>query len=386
MKLSNFLLILFSSTYIICAQPSSIYHIDKYMPLIEGRSVALVVNHSSVIHETHLVDTLIDLNINIQAIFSPEHGFFGNLDAGQLVPNVLYNDTIDIISLYGKNKKPSVVSLKDVDVIVFDMQDVGVRFYTYISTLHYVMEACAENNITLIVLDRPNLHVNYVDGPIMTDDYMSFVGLHPVPIVYGMTIGEYASMINGERWISTICDLLIIKMDNYNRDIIYELEINPSPNLPNNRSIYLYPSLCLFEGTNISVGRGTLFPFQHFGAPYLKGDYSFIPTESVASKYPKYQDEICFGTDLRFDQKYNPHYLMTLNKPLQSINLNWIINSYRQCPDKEYFFNSFFDKLAGSDKLRIQIVEGASAYDIKRSWAQGLSDFQLIRKKYLLYN
>ena len=386
MKLSNLLLILFSSTYIIYSQPSSIYHIDKYMPLIEGRSVALVVNHSSVIHETHLVDTLIDLNINIQAIFSPEHGFFGNLDAGQLVPNVLYNDTIDIISLYGKNKKPSVVSLKDVDVIVFDMQDVGVRFYTYISTLHYVMEACAENNITLIVLDRPNLHVNYVDGPTMTDDYVSFVGLHPVPIVYGMTIGEYASMINGERWISKICDLSIIRMDNYNRDIIYELEINPSPNLPNNRSIYLYPSLCLFEGTNISVGRGTLFPFQHFGAPYLKGDYSFIPTESVASKYPKYQDEICFGTDLRFDQKYNPHYLMTLNKPLQSINLNWIINSYSQCPDKEYFFNSFFDKLAGSDKLRIQIVEGASAYDIKRSWAQGLSDFQLIRKKYLLYN
>jgi uncharacterized protein YbbC (DUF1343 family) len=386
MKLSNFLFILLSSTYIIYSQPSSIYHIDKYMPLIKEKNVALVVNHSSFIYKTHLVDTLIDLNVNIQAIFSPEHGFFGNLNAGEFVDNSSYNDTIDIISLYGKNKKPSIVSLKDIDVVVFDMQDVGVRFYTYISTLHYVMEACAENNIKLIVLDRPNLHVNYVDGPIMTDDYVSFVGLHPVPIVYGMTIGEYASMINGERWISKICDLSIIRMDNYNRDIIYELEINPSPNLPNNRSIYLYPSLCLFEGTNISVGRGTLFPFQHFGAPYLKSDYSFVPIESLASKYPKYQDEICFGTDLRSDQKYNPHYLKTVSKPFQSINLNWIIDSYRECPDKEFFFNSFFDKLAGSDKLRMQILEDTSIQDIKRSWAQDLLDFKVIRKKYLLYN
>ena len=244
--------------------------INDYLPLIIDQEIAIVGNQTSMINNTHIVDTLLSLNIKIKKVFSPEHGFRGNEDAGALIENDVDSKTnLPIISLYGKNKKPSYEDLQDIDIILFDIQDVGARFYTYISTLHYVMEVMAENNIQLIVLDRPNPNGHYIDGPIREKKYESFVGMHPVPIVYGMTIGEYAKMINGEKWISQKNDLKIIKITGYNHDSHYDLPIKPSPNLPNSRSINLYPSLCLFEGTNISVGRGTKFPFQHFGAPYI---------------------------------------------------------------------------------------------------------------------
>lgn len=360
------------------AQISSIYDTHRYLSLLEGQNVGLVVNHSSMIYDTHFVDSLINLNINVQVIFSPEHGFSGNLSAGETVFNSLYNDSIPIVSLYGENKKPSTNSLVGLDVVVFDIQDVGVRFYTYISTLHYVLESCAENNIKCIVLDRPNLHADYVDGPILNKDYSSFVGMHPVPIVYGMTIGEYASMINGERWISKSCDLFVLTMIGYNRDEVYDIEIRPSPNLPNNNAIALYPSLCLFEGTNISVGRGTLFPFQQFGAPYLNSKYYFVPKSNVGAIRPKYENEICFGLDLR---NFYGH-----SKFSKKIVLEWLIESYSNAPNKDMFFNDFFDKLAGSSILRFQIIEGRSIFEIKASWTEDILNFKKIRKKYLLYN
>tara|TARA_B100002052_G_scaffold179913_2_gene163871 strand:+ start:73996 stop:75138 length:1143 start_codon:yes stop_codon:yes gene_type:complete len=350
--------------------------INDYLPLIIDQEIAIVGNQTSMINNTHIVDTLLSLNIKIKKVFSPEHGFRGNEDAGALIENDIDSKTnLPIISLYGKNKKPSYEDLQDIDIILFDIQDVGARFYTYISTLHYVMEAAAENNIQLIVLDRPNPNGHYIDGPIREKKYESFVGMHPVPIVYGMTIGEYAKMINGEKWISQKCDLKIIKITGYNHDSHYDLPIKPSPNLPNSRSINLYPSLCLFEGTNISVGRGTKFPFQHFGAPYIKSNYSFVPKSGKGSKYPKHENKICYGTDLRFQENY-----------LDQLNLVWLINCYKESSEKEKFFNNFFDKLAGNDKLRKQIISGKSIDEIRKSWQNDLVNFKKIRNKYLLYN
>ena len=237
------------------------------------------------------------------------------------------------------------------------------------------MEAAGENNIKVIVLDRPNPNGHYIDGPIREKGFESFVGMHPIPIVHGMTIGEYAQMINGENWIAKSCDLTIIKMDNYTHNMSYDLPVKPSPNLPNARSINLYPSLCLFEGTTISIGRGTDYPFQHFGAPYLESSYSFTPKSGAGSKYPKHENKECFGTDLRFQEDY-----------LMAINLNWIVDAYNQSPEKESFFNNFFDKLAGTDKLRKQIISGKSAKEIKVSWQEGLDEFKKIREKYLIYS
>lgn len=350
--------------------------INNYLPLILDKEIAIVGNQTSMINNTHIVDTLLSLNIKIKKVFSPEHGFRGNEDAGALIENDVDSKTnLPIISLYGKNKKPSSEDLQDIDIIIFDIQDVGARFYTYISTLHYVMEAAAENNIQLIVLDRPNPNGHYIDGPIREKKYESFVGMHPVPIVYGMTIGEYAKMINGEKWISQKCDLKIIKIIGYNHDSHYDLPIKPSPNLPNSRSINLYPSLCLFEGTNISVGRGTKFPFQHFGAPFIQSNYSFVPKSGKGSKYPKHENKTCYGTDLRFQENY-----------LDQLNLVWLINCYKESSEKEKFFNNFFDKLAGNDKLRKQIISGKSIDEIRRSWQNDLVKFKKIRNKYLLYN
>ena len=350
--------------------------VNKYLSLITNKQVAIVGNQTSMINNVHLVDSLISHKINIIKVFSPEHGFRGNEDAGAYIKDDIDSKTkLPIISLYGKNKKPSNDDLEDVDIILFDIQDVGVRFYTYISTLHYVMEAAAENNIELIVLDRPNPNGHYIDGPVREENYKSFVGMHPVPIVYGMTIGEYAQMINGEQWISQKCNLKVIKLVGYNHDSHYDLPIKPSPNLPNSRSINLYPSLCLFEGTNISVGRGTNFPFQHFGAPYLKSNYSFIPKSGKGSKFPKHENKRCYGTDLRFQENY-----------MSNINLVWLINCYNECPNKEDFFNSFFDKLAGNEKLRKQIYEGKETSEIINSWQKDLNKFKKIRAKYLMYD
>tara|TARA_B110000196_G_scaffold317781_1_gene331644 strand:- start:186 stop:1331 length:1146 start_codon:yes stop_codon:yes gene_type:complete len=349
---------------------------ESYLPLLKNKKVGVIGNQTSRIGTTHLVDSLLSLGVDIVKVFTPEHGFRGKADAGAKIEDGIDVKTgLPIISLYGNNKKPKHEQLKGIDILVFDIQDVGARFYTYISTLHYIMEASAEFGISLLVLDRPNPNGHYVDGPILDTAFQSFVGMHPIPIVHGMTIGEYAKMMYGENWISGKCDLTIIEMKNYTHEMTYDLPIKPSPNLPNAKSINLYPSLCLFEGTTISIGRGTHYPFQHFGSPYLESNYSFTPKSGKGSRYPKHENIECFGTNLRFQDNY-----------LMAINLNWIIEAYKQCPEKEKFFNDFFDKLAGSKKLRLQVIEGKTSKKIKESWKVGLDDFKKTREKYLIYN
>jgi uncharacterized protein YbbC (DUF1343 family) len=348
---------------------------DVYLHHLENKKVGVVGNQTSMIANTHLIDSLLSLGIDVVKVFSPEHGFRGKADAGAIIEDGIDVKTeIPIISLHGKNKKPKAEQLQGIDILVFDIQDVGVRFYTYISTLHYVMEAAAESNIKVIVLDRPNPNGHYVDGPILDTAFQSFVGMHPIPIAHGMTIGEYAKMINGENWIATKCELIVIEMENYTHNTNYDLPIKPSPNLPNARSVNLYPSLCLFEGTTISIGRGTDYPFQHFGAPYLESNYSFMPKSGEGSKYPKHEDIMCFGTDLRFQEDH-----------LTALNLNWVIETFKQCSEKEEFFNNFFNTLAGTDKLKKQIIAGMTAREIKASWQEGLEEFKKIRNKYLIY-
>ena len=350
--------------------------IEQIITLTNEKSIAIVGNQTSMVNKTHLVDTLLSLNQNIITVFSPEHGFRGTGDAGAKIENEIDIKTgIPIISLYGENKKPKKKDLEDIDIIVFDIQDVGARFYTYISTLHYVLETASEENIKVIVLDRPNPNGHYIDGPVLEEEYTSFVGMHPIPIVHGMTIGEYAKMIIGEKWIEKKSNLTIIEMLNYDRNKIYELPIKPSPNLPNKKAVNLYPSLCLFEGTMISIGRGTEIPFQHFGSPKLNlYNYSFIPKSGPGSRYPKHENKTCYGKELT-------------NTPiLNSINLDWLLETYNQIQNKEDFFISFFDKLAGTDKLRKQIISGKNSREIKKSWKADLKEFKNIRNKYLLYN
>lgn len=373
----NIIIILLLSSFGVYAQKLVLgaERIDKILKTIDNKNIAIVGNQTSVVNQVHLVDTLISLNQKIISVFSPEHGFRGVEDAGAKVDNEIDKKTgLPIISLYGKNKKPTSEQLRGIDIIIFDIQDVGARFYTYISTLHYILEACSEKNIKVVILDRPNPNGHYVDGPILEEKYKSFVGMHQIPIVHGMTIGEYATMIVGEKWIENNCNLEIIEMINYNRNENYELPIKPSPNLPNSKSINLYPSLCLFEGTNVSVGRGTDKPFQHFGSPFLKFySYAFQPKSGPGSKYPKHENKTCVGKNLE-------------NSPyLSSINLNWLIESYNQTNNKEDFFNSFFDKLAGTDKLRTQIISGLNEKEIRSSWKTGLKEFKKTRIKYLLY-
>lgn len=373
----NIIIILLLSSFGVYAQKLVLgaERIDKILKTIDNKNIAIVGNQTSVVNQVHLVDTLISLNQKIISVFSPEHGFRGVEDAGAKVDNEIDKKTgLPIISLYGKNKKPTSEQLIGIDIIIFDIQDVGARFYTYISTLHYILEACSEKNIKVVILDRPNPNGHYVDGPILEEKYKSFVGMHQIPIVHGMTIGEYATMIVGEKWIENNCNLEIIEMINYNRNDNYELPIKPSPNLPNSKSINLYPSLCLFEGTNVSVGRGTDKPFQHFGSPFLKFySYAFQPKSGPGSKYPKHENKTCVGKNLE-------------NYPyLNSINLNWLIESYNQTNNKEDFFNSFFDKLAGTDKLRTQIISGLNEKEIRSSWKTGLKEFKKTRTKYLLY-
>lgn len=365
------------------------YSVNEYLPLIQGRNIGIVANFASLINGTNLVDTLISLNseiqprINIKAIFSPEHGFSGTFDAGKEVEDESINtDNIKLISLYGNKKKPDSEDLRGIEVIIFDLQDVGVRFYTYISTLHYVMQACAENNISLIVLDRPTPHCNYIDGPVLEDKYKSFVGMHPVPVVYGMTIGEYARMINGEGWLGSniSCELEVIPVSNFERTSYYEFPQKPSPNLPNMQSVFLYPSLCFFEGTIISVGRGTDFPFQVYGHPQFNDtSFSFRPVSTPgASLHPKFQDEVCYGKDLR---------ILSLDslKNMKTLDLNFLIDAYISVKPDTEFFNNYFDVLAGTDKFRKEIVEGKSVEDIRASWKSELSEFNKVRSKYLLY-
>ncbi len=355
--------------------------IQLYLSKLKGKKVAIVANQTSVIFKennfTHIVDSLISLKINIRKVFAPEHGFRGNADAGESITDGIDKKTgIPIISLYGKNKKPTKEQLKGIDLMVFDIQDVGVRFYTYISTLHYVMEACAEAKIPLLLLDRPNPNGHYIDGPVLEVVHKSFVGMHPVPVVYGMTIGEYGLMINGENWLKNgiQTNLTVIPLKNYSHTSNYNLHIKPSPNLPNDTAINLYPSLCFFEGTNVSAGRGTAKQFQIYGSPFLntKSKFTFTPNPNEGSKYPKHAYMICYGEDL------------TKTKKLSSINLSWLIKAKKQNRTKN-FFNSFFTKLAGTEKLQSQIEEKISEELIKASWSDDLKAFKKIRKSYLLY-
>lgn len=377
---------------------------SEYLPLLNGKLVGIVANQTSVIFKekdsaflvdpetmeetfyrefynySHLVDSLIALNVNVKKVFSPEHGFRGTADAGEHVEDGIDKKTsLPIVSLYGSNKKPNAKELEGLDIMVFDIQDVGVRFYTYISTLHNIMEACAENNIPLIVFDRPNPNGNYIDGPTLEKEHQSFLGMHPIPLVHGMTIGEYAKMINGEKWLANgaQCDITIIPCDNYTHNKPYSLAIRPSPNLPNDQSIKLYPSLGLFEGTNVNAGRGTEFQFQRYGAPFLNPEtmtFTYTPQSNFGAKYPKHKDKLCYGEDLSTAEVNN------------EMTLKWIIKAYKNSTDKSKFFlTDGFTKHAGTATLQKQIEAGMSETDIKATWQKDLENFKITRAKYLIY-
>jgi uncharacterized protein YbbC (DUF1343 family) len=356
---------------------------ERYLPILKNKNIGIVANQTSVIFNpegyTHLVDSLLTLNIKIKKVFAPEHGFRGTADAGEYIKDgVDTGSGIPIVSLYGANKIPNSAILSDLDVVVFDVQDVGARFYTFLSTLHYMMEICANLGITILVLDRPNPNGHYVDGPTLDPKYTSFVGMHPVPAVHGMTVGEYAQMINGEDWLKegVKCDLKVISLQNYTHSTSYKLPINPSPNLPNSTAINLYPSLCFFEGTNMSMGRGTENQFQVIGSPYLDGDlynYEFTPRSKIGAKYPVHEGDTCKGLNLR----NQPH--------LDYIELKWLIDAYQNTSNKTVFFNPFFTKLAGQELLQEKIENGWTAQQIRASWKEDIQKYKRLRAPYLLY-
>jgi uncharacterized protein YbbC (DUF1343 family) len=360
---------------------------ELYVDYLKNKNVGMVINQTSVIGKNQVssVDSLLKSGIRITKIFGPEHGFRGNASNGAAV-----NDSVDpktgipAISLYGKHYKPTTADLQGIDLMIFDVQDVGARFYTYLSTLHYVMEACAENHVELMILDRPNPNGFYVDGPMLDTTYRSFVGLDPLPIVHGLTIAEYAQMINGEGWLKNHvkCKLKIIKMAGYDHALPYTLPINPSPNLNTAKSILLYPSVCLFEGTTLSLGRGTLFPFLVLGHPLLKDQFRFAFTPiSIPgmSEDPPQKDKTCYGIDLR-------SYDVKQFRNSKKIDILWLLKLYKAFPDKSHFFNAYFTKLAGTDQLRKQIEAGKSEDDIRESWEPALNKYKVMRKKYLLYH
>jgi len=362
-----------------------------YLGQLKGKKVGVVSNQTGILrtnptlleykNTTHLVDFLIDQNINVVKIYSPEHGFRGDADAGAKVKSGVDTKTgLPIVSLYGKNRKPTNEQIQDVDILIFDMQDVGARFYTYISTLHYVMESAAENGKKVIVLDRPNPNAHYVDGPVMQTGYTSFVGMHKVPIVYGMTIGEYARMINGEGWLKNKikADLEVIPLMNYTHQSRYTLPVKPSPNLPNDHSINLYPSTCLFEGTNVNEGRGTTNQFQVYGSPFLTNmPFEYKPTSMPGATSPKFKDEICYGENLTEEPYMN------------EISLKWLINAYNNNTKQPFWTLNgkklWIDQLSGTPELRKQIEAGWSEERIKATWQKGLEEFKIVRAKYLIY-
>ena len=363
-----------------------------YLPLLKGKKIGIVTNQTGTVairpnneiqndnektKYVSVVDYLIENKVDVRKIFAPEHGFRGTADAGEHVDNSKDAKTgLPIISLYGNNKKPKSEQLQDIDVMVFDLQDVGARFYTYISTLHYLMEACAENNIPLIVFDRPNPNGGIVDGPVLEKEFTSFIGMHPIPVLHGMTIGEYGKMINGEKWLKNgiQCQLTVIPCLNYRREMFYSLPVRPSPNLPNDQAINLYASLCFFEGTNVSLGRGTNKQFQVYGSPDLPNTgFSFTPMPNEGAKEPPLKGKLCYGEDLSAAPK------------VTRLELKWLIKAYSQTADKSKFFIPFFTKLAGTKKLQQQIEAGTSEADIRKSWEKGLADFKKIRKLYEMY-
>ena len=357
---------------------------ENYLPLLDNRRIGIVANQTSVIFKNkghvHLVDSLLALNVNIKKVFSPEHGFRGTANAGEAVKDGVDSKTnLPIVSLYGSNKKPTPKQLEDLDMVVFDIQDVGVRFYTYISTLHYIMEACAEANIPVLILDRPNPNGHYIDGPTLNPKHKSFLGMHPIPLVHGMTIGEYAQMINGEQWLThgITCKIKVIPIKNYTHQTPYSLPVRPSPNLPNDQAIKLYPSLGLFEGTNINAGRGTEYQFQRYGAPFLNKHvftFTYTPIENFGAKSPKHKNKLCYGEDLK-DEKINGE-----------VSLKWLMKAYGNATDKSMVFNTAnFTKHAGTDKLQQQIEAGLSEVEIKATWQKDIETFKAVRKQYLIY-
>ncbi len=356
---------------------------EKYLPLLQGKRVAVVANQTTVIYKNgtnahvHLVDSLLALGVNIVNVFAPEHGFRGKADAGeQILDDVDVKTGLPIISLHGKTRKPSPEILKNIDIIIFDIQDVGVRFYTYISTMSNVMEAAAENNVPVMVLDRPNPNGHFVDGPMLKVEHRSFVGMHPIPLVYGMTIGEYAKMVNGEKWLKdgVKCDLTVIKLKNYTHNSTYSLPVRPSPNLPNDKSINLYPGLGFFEGTIINAGRGTEFQFQRYGAPFFpKTDFNYTPKPNFGSKYPKFKGQLCYGVDL------------TNTERLSKVDITALIDAYNKTPKDKKFFGSTFTIHAGNLEFQKLIESGMNAEEIRATWQEDVEKFKIIRKKYLIY-
>ncbi len=371
---------------------------DAYFPLLRGKKIGIVTNQTGIFRSLpiiehrdnreqseikigtvniSIVDYLLSHKFDLQKIYAPEHGFRGTADAGEHITDGKDTKTgLPIISLYGNNKKPKPEQLAGIDVLIFDLQDVGARFYTYISSLHYIMEACAENNITLMVFDRPNPNGSIVDGPILEKEFTSFIGMHPIPTLHGMTIGEYAQMINGEKWLKNgvQCNLKVIPCLNYKREMFYSLPVKPSPNLPNDQAINLYASLCLFEGTNVSSGRGTETQFQVYGSPDLPHTgFSFTPVSNFGSKDPMNKGLLCYGEDL------------TQAPKVKQLELKWLIKAYQTTSDKSRFFTDFFYKLSGTKKLREQIEAGVPEAEIRKSWEKGLKEFKQMRAQYLLY-
>jgi uncharacterized protein YbbC (DUF1343 family) len=352
---------------------------DLYFSEIEGRSIGLLVNHTSIVDDMHLVDFLLSKGMDIHTIFAPEHGFRGTADAGEHVKDGEDKKTgIPIVSLYGNNKKPTPGQLEGIDAVIFDIQDVGVRFYTYISTMHLMMEACAATGTKMIILDRPNPNGHLVDGPVLQKEFSSFVGMHAIPVLHGLTVGELAKMINEEGWLqdTATCDLMVVPMRNYRHSIRYLLPVRPSPNLPNEQAVMLYPSLCFFEGTQMSIGRGTQFPFQVIGYPDSHfGRFTFTPVSIEGmSKNPKYENQRCYGVDLR-----------TVSAP-DKLDVGFVIDFYRKWEKKEDFFTEYFDTLAGTDALRMQILQGKTEIEIRATWQPALQQYKALRKKYLMYN
>ncbi|WP_088653925.1 exo-beta-N-acetylmuramidase NamZ family protein [Geofilum rhodophaeum] len=353
---------------------------ELWKPLLEGKRIGLLVNHSSRVGPTHLLDTMLTLGLDVQRIFVPEHGFRGNADAGAHIADGRDpRSGLPIISLYGTSKKPSSQQLEGLDVLVFDLQDVGVRFYTYASSMHYLMEACAEENLPVVVFDRPNPNGDYIDGPVLNLAFQSFVGMHPLPVVHGLTLGELAEMINGEGWLSdgVFCDLTVVEMANYRHDSPYELPLPPSPNLPNALSIRLYPSLCLFEGTEVSIGRGTPFPFQVAGYPNPSfGSFTFTPQSGPGAQQPLQEGQLCYGIDLRQEEGLDHRF-----------TLKYLLAFYEKSGRKADFISRrrFFNLLAGGDRLLQQIESGMSETEIRASWEDELAAFSRLRARYLLY-
>ena len=352
-----------------------------YLPLLQGKKVGLVGNQTSILPQSankHVVDFLLEKGVQVKKVFVPEHGFRGTADAGEKVDNSIDQKTgLPIISLYGSNKKPSADQIKDLDVVIFDLQDVGTRFFTYISTMHYVMEACAEQGKKVIIFDRPNPNGGYIDGPMLKPGFESFVGMHNIPIVHGLTVGELAQMINGEKWLKggLTVDLKVIPVANWTHAQAYNLPIKPSPNLPNDLSIKLYPSTCLFEGTVASLGRGTYFPFQVYGYPDPKfGDFTFTPLSiDGMSKTPPHQDKLCYGRDLRGESMNH------------QFTLSYLLEAYEKSGMKEKFFNNYFNTLVGTDELKKQILAGKSEAEIRESWKVGMDAYKVKREKYMIY-